>query len=75
MTDGITPEQAILVAKAAGLDTTDLERQASDPDPIERAPEAPPAPAQPEPTKSPELLMAEGLREHLNASLTPWHSL
>jgi hypothetical protein len=30
--DGFTPEQAILVARAAGLDTSDLEAQAKSPD-------------------------------------------
>lgn len=71
MTDGITPEQAILVAKAAGFDTGDLERQACA-DPVERAPAAP-APL--EPAKSPEVQMAEALRDHLNASVSKWHSL
>ncbi len=37
--------------------------------------EAPEAPAEPEQPKSPERAAAEGLLDHLNASVTKWHSL
>ena len=44
-------------------------------DRLEAPPEAPEPPAAPEPPKSAERVAAEGLRDHLNASLSPWHTL
>ena len=78
-----TPEEAVRIAKAAGLDTTGLEEQVgrradSGPDLAENVAnlEAELQRRAPEPPASPEQQQREfagSMLEHLNASVTPWH--
>ena len=78
-----TPDEALLVAKAAGFDVSDLERQtqqnASETDLRSKvesleAKLAQLSEATPPSPQEQELALAEQLRDHMNASLTRWHS-
>ena len=83
MGKAFTPDEALLVAKAAGFDVSDLERQTqqrSSESDLHRkvagleAKIAEMSEAAPVSPREQELAIAEGLRDHLNASLSPWHS-